>query len=114
MTIKSFTAENVVSNRVKKFSNDYREKNNSAILLSSAFIPVVRMGVLSGFLATMIIGGFLALSSSIEVGTFSVLVFLTQRFLWPFTRLGETIDLFAINGIYKTNFKFNKYPFNNF
>jgi len=95
MTIKSFTAEKVEANRVKKFSNDYREKNNSAILLSSAFIPVVRMGVLSGFLATMIIGGFLALSSSIEVGTFSVLVFLTQRFLWPFTRLGETIDLFA-------------------
>lgn len=95
MTIKSFTAEKTEEDRIEKFSDNYRKKNYSAILLSSAFIPVVRMGVLSGFLATMIIGGFLALSNSIEVGTFSVLVFLTQRFLWPFTRLGETVDLFA-------------------
>ena len=29
-----------------------------------------------------------------NVGSFSVLVFLTQRFLWPFTRLGEMVDQF--------------------
>ena len=28
------------------------------------------------------------------MGSYSVLVFLTQRFLWPFTTLGETVDLF--------------------
>jgi ATP-binding cassette subfamily B protein len=28
------------------------------------------------------------------VGTYSVLVFLTQRLLWPLTRLGETLDLY--------------------
>ena len=28
------------------------------------------------------------------MGSYSVLVFLTQRFLWPFTTLGETFDLF--------------------
>jgi ATP-binding cassette subfamily B protein len=28
------------------------------------------------------------------VGAYSVLVFLTQRLLWPFTRLGETVDLY--------------------
>ena len=49
---------------------------------------------LSGFLGTMVIGSKMALSGELEVGAFSVLVFLTQRFLWPFTRLGETIDLF--------------------
>ncbi|MEL6189782.1 MAG: ABC transporter ATP-binding protein, partial [Myxococcota bacterium] len=31
---------------------------------------------------------------SLGVGAFSVLVFLTQRLLWPFTRLGETVDLY--------------------
>ena len=75
-------------------SLDYQNKNRKAIMLSSAFIPIVRMGVLSGFLATMIIGSIKTLNGEIAVGSFSVLVFLTQRFLWPFTRLGETVDLF--------------------
>ena len=93
-TIKSFVTENLESNRVSKLSNDYRLKNRYAIKLSSAFVPIVRMGILSGFLGTMIIGSYFALDGTIAVGSYSVLVFLTQRFLWPFTTLGETVDLF--------------------
>ncbi len=62
--------------------------------MSSAFVPVVRMGVLSGFLGTMVIGSKMALSGDLELGTFSVLVFLTQRFLWPFTNIAILIDNF--------------------
>ena len=62
--------------------------------MSSAFVPVVRMGVLSGFLGTMVIGSNMALTGQIEIGTFSVLVFLTQRFLWPFTNIAIIIDSF--------------------
>jgi len=93
-TIKSFVTEKIESMRINKLSNDYRLKNKHAIRLSSAFVPIVRMGVLSGFLGTMIIGSYLALDGAIAVGSYSVLVFLTQRFLWPFTTLGETVDLF--------------------
>ena len=93
-TIKSFVTEKLENKRVENLSLDYQNKNRHAILLSSAFIPIVRMGVLSGFLATMIIGSMKTLNGEIAVGSFSVLVFLTQRFLWPFTRLGETVDLF--------------------
>ncbi len=93
-TIKSFVTEKIESDRVKMLSNEYRLKNKYAIKLSSAFVPIVRMGVLSGFLGTMIIGSYLALDGTIAVGSYSVLVFLTQRFLWPFTSLGETVDLF--------------------
>ena len=93
-TIKSFVTEKVELMRIKTLSNDYRLKNRHAINLSSAFVPIVRMGVLSGFLGTMIIGSYLALDGTIAVGSYSVLVFLTQRFLWPFTTLGETVDLF--------------------
>ena len=94
ITIKGFTAEQYETNKILKMSNEYQNKNQSAIKLSSAFIPIVRMGVLTGFIGTMIIGSIYALNGVIAVGSFSVLVFLTQRFLWPFTRLGETIDLF--------------------
>ena len=93
-TIKSFVTENLESDRINKLSNSYRLKNRHAIQLSSAFVPVVRMGVLSGFLGTMVIGSYLALNGTIEVGSYSILIFLTQRFLWPFTTLSETIDLF--------------------
>ncbi len=93
-TIKSFIQENTENNRLKKISKEYQNKNKHAIKLSSAFVPVVRMGVLSGFLGTMILGAFMALEGEIGVGSFSVLVFLTQRFLWPFTSLGEIVDQF--------------------
>ena len=94
LTIKSFVAEKLERKKVEQLSMDYRLKNRHAIQLSSAFIPIVRMGILSGFLGTMIIGSYLALDGTIAVGSYSVLVFLTQRFLWPFTTLGETVDLF--------------------
>ncbi len=94
ITIKGFTAEEYEKNKISNLSKEYQVKNQNAIRLSSAFIPIVRMGVLTGFIGTMIIGSYYAIKGTIAVGSFSVLVFLTQRFLWPFTRLGETIDLF--------------------
>ena len=94
ITIKGFTAEQYETQKILRISENYQHKNQSAIRLSSAFIPIVRMGVLTGFIGTMIIGSVYAIKGVIAVGSFSVLVFLTQRFLWPFTRLGETIDLF--------------------
>mgnify|MGYP001266834011 CR=1 FL=1 len=94
ITIKSFTSEGSEYLRIDEFSESYREKNKKAILLSSAFVPVIRVGVLSGFLATLVIGSFMTMNNQIAVGSFSVLVFLTQRFLWPFTTLGEIVDQF--------------------
>ena len=93
-TIKSFIQEKTEIQRVEKISTVYQSRNKHAIKLSSAFVPLVRMGVLTGFLGTMIIGGFKSLNGEIAVGSYSVLVFLTQRFLWPFTRLGEMVDQF--------------------
>lgn len=93
-TIKSFIQENTENKRIEKISVQYQKFNQKAIQLSSAFIPIVRMGILTGFLGTMIIGGFKALNGEIAIGSYSVLVFLTQRFLWPFTSLGEMVDQF--------------------
>ena len=93
-TIKSFASENKESRRLKDLSHSYLDKNKRAIKLSSAFVPVVRMGVLSGFLVTMVMGSLMALNKEITPGEFAMLLFLTQRFLWPFTSLGEIVDLF--------------------
>ena len=93
-TIKSFASEKAESRKLEKLSHNYLEKNKRAIRLSSAFVPIVRMGVLSGFLATMVLGSLMALNKEISPGEFAMLLFLTQRFLWPFTSLGEIVDLF--------------------
>lgn len=93
-TIKSFVAEEHEARRVAAASGRYRAANREAIRLSAAFTPLIRMVIVVGFVATMLIGGWLTLDGAMAVGTYSVLVFLVQRLLWPLTRLGETFDLF--------------------
>lgn len=93
-TIQSFTNEDKELERVRALSGDYRNSNRSAIKLSAAFVPLIRMAILAGFTATLLLGGRLALEGVLAVGAYSVLVFMTQRLLWPLTRLGETFDLY--------------------
>ena len=93
-TIKSFMSFKKEKKRISSLSQDYQNENISAISVSSAFTPVIRMGVLAGFLGTILIGSHMALSGTLAVGSYSVLVFLTQRFLWPFTTLGTLVDDF--------------------
>lgn len=93
-TIKSFTAEHREAQRLREASEAYVRANRRAIAVSSAFIPVIRMAILVGFLATFVIGGLMALDGRLNIGAYGVLVFLTQRLLWPLTGLAQTIDLF--------------------
>ena len=93
-TIQSFVAEEREAQRMAEASQAYQEANRQAIRLSSAFSPLIRIAVLVGFTATLIYGGYLALEGTLAVGAYSVLVFLTQRLLWPLTRLGQTFDLY--------------------
>jgi ATP-binding cassette, subfamily B, bacterial len=91
-TIKSFTTEEYEIQRLSLESESYRQSNRRAIALSAAFVPLIRIIILVGFTATLLYGGLEASRGVISVGTYSVLVFLTQRLLWPLTRLGETLD----------------------
>ena len=93
-TIKSFTAEDREAERVSRASESYREANREAIRLSASFVPIIRMAILFAFSANMLVGGWMALEGSISLGAYSVIVFITQRLLWPLTRLGETFDLY--------------------
>ena len=93
-TIKAYTAEERELKGVEKESLAYTTANARAIRVSSAFIPLIRMAILAGFLATLVVGGKMALAGTLTVGAFSILVFLTQRLLWPLTGLAETVDLY--------------------
>ncbi len=93
-TIKSFAAEAFEAKRVEAGSEAYRASNKKAIRLSSLFVPIIRMAIVLGFIATLVYGGYLTTSGAMAVGVYSVLVFMTQRLLWPLTRLGQTLDLY--------------------
>lgn len=93
-TIKAFATESLEATHIEEASNQYRDANANAIRLSSAITPVIRMAILSGFTATLLYGGWLTLHGELAVGAYSVLVFLTQRLLWPLTELAEVADMY--------------------
>ena len=93
-TIKAFATETLEAAQIDEASNRYRQTNAAAIRLSSAITPVIRMAILSGFTATLLYGGWLTLRGELAVGAYSVLVFLTQRLLWPLTGLAEVADMY--------------------
>lgn len=94
INIQSYGSEDFEAARVEKESLQYQETNRRAITLSSAFTPVLRMAILAGFLCTLVVGGQQCLDGKLSAGSYSVLVFLTQRLLWPLTGLAATSDLY--------------------
>ena len=93
-TIKAFATEGVEAGHIAQASDGYRTANTRAIRLSSAITPVIRTAILAGFTATLLYGGWLTIQGELAVGAYSVLVFLTQRLLWPLTGLADVADMY--------------------
>lgn len=91
-TIKSFTTEDYELGRIGAESQKYRQSNRYAIALSAAYVPLIRILIFIGFIAILLLGGMEADAKRLSVGNYSLMVFLTQRLLWPLTRLGDTLD----------------------
>ncbi len=92
LTIKSFATESWELERLRIDSDSYRKSNKRAIKLSAGFIPLIRFAILFAFLAILLVGGLETWEGNLAVGTYSFLVFITQRLLWPLTTLGNTLD----------------------
>ena len=93
-TVKAFAAEDFEVGHIRQASDNYRTRNTEAIKWSAAITPVIRIAILAGFAFTMLYGGYLVLEGELGVGVYSALVFLTQRLLWPLTRLAELSDMY--------------------
>lgn len=93
-TIQAYTAEDFEARHLRDASEEYRASNTEAIRFAAAITPVIRMAILAGFVATLLYGGILTLEGAIGVGSYSALVYLTQRLLWPLTRLAQMTDLY--------------------
>ena len=53
---------------------------------------LIYKSVIFAFVAILLIGGFQTWNKVLNVGTYSFLVFITQRLLWPLTTLGHILD----------------------
>ncbi len=93
-TIKSFTAEDYENARLRADSQAYLESNAKAIKFSAGYVPLIRMLILVTFTILLLLGGIEAANGKISIGTYSVLLYLVQRLLWPLTSLGQTFDLY--------------------
>ncbi len=93
-TIQAYTAEAFEAQHIAAASDAYRARNAEAIRVAAAITPVIRIAILIGFVATLLYGGLLTLRGELGVGSYSALVYLTQRLLWPLTRLAEMTDLY--------------------
>ncbi|KFL35992.1 ABC transporter ATP-binding protein [Arenimonas donghaensis] len=93
-TIQAYTAEDFEAEHLRQASDGFRARNADAIRFSAAITPVIRMAILAGFVATLLYGGMLTLRGDLGVGSYSALVYLTQRLLWPLTRLADMVDLY--------------------
>ena len=94
MTIKSYVTQQYELDRITQESKIYKQANDDAIVVSSAFTPVVRIAIVTGFIFTLVLGGWYTLQGYIALGSYGVLVFQTQRLLWPLTQLGQLTDMY--------------------
>ena len=94
LVIKSFTAEAFETERVRSTSNEYREANFDAIRLAAIYVPLIRMAIVGGFAGVLLLGSYWVLAGTgiVTVGQLVLFAMMTERLLWPLTRLGTTVD----------------------
>jgi ATP-binding cassette, subfamily B, bacterial len=92
ITIKSFTAETYELDRLKTESDAYRRSNAKAIKFSAAFIPLIRLFVLAGFVILLLLGGIAVFSGQLAIASYSILLILIQQLLWSLVDLGGIFD----------------------
>jgi len=94
LVIKSFVTETFEAERVRQASLDYRDANFKAIRWSSVYIPLIRILICVGFAAALMIGAYWAIHTPqrFSIGDLAFFAMMTERLLWPITRLGSIFD----------------------
>jgi len=94
LVIKSFTAEAFETERVRQTSDEYRNANFDAIRLAALYVPLIRMAIVGGFAGVLLLGSYWVLAGTgiVTVGQLVLFAMMTERLLWPLTRLGTTVD----------------------
>jgi len=94
VVVKSFTAEPLEHARATEASKAVMTANRSVITMMALYIPVIRLAVVGGFAGVLLIGSYWVLTDKgvLSLGELVLFAMLTERLLWPVTRLGSTFD----------------------
>jgi ATP-binding cassette subfamily B protein len=90
--IKSFAAEHRVATGLEAASAGYAQANEDAIRLSAAFNPLLRLIIVTGIGAVVLLGGRLVLAGELNVGVYVAVVSLTERLLFSLSDIGWLFD----------------------
>jgi len=93
-TIKSYVTEDYEVSGLERTSSAYAATTSRASVVQAQYIPLVRMAIMAGFIMALIMGGTYVLTGKLPINWYAALVFLSQRFLWPFTSVSTMTDMY--------------------
>ena len=88
-TILSLGNTEIEYQKIERLSEQYQKATKEGEKRSALVTPVVRIAVLIGFLGTLIIGAHEVFAGNLSIASYSLLIFWTQRLLWPLTGLAQ-------------------------
>lgn len=95
VTIKSFTAEERIARQIDDASQSLRQRLNQANLVVATFNPFIRSWIMMGFDLLLLFAALFASSTTLSVGLFSAVVYVSLRMWQPLMQLGNTFDDFV-------------------
>jgi len=93
-TIKSYATEEYEMSGLERISSAYAATASRTSAVQAQYIPLVRMAIMAGFITALIMGGTYVLAGKLPINWYAALVFLSQRFLWPFTSVSNMTDMY--------------------
>lgn len=94
ITIRSYVTQKYELRLLERQSSLYCKAQHATHHFSAMYIPIMRLVIMIGFISTLVYGGMLALQGQVPINWYAALVFLMQRFLWPFTKLATIADMY--------------------
>jgi len=94
VTIRSYVTQDYELRLLERQSALYCRAQSKTHHVNALYIPIMRMVIMVGFISTLVYGGMLALQGQVPINWYAALVFLMQRFLWPFTKMTTIADMY--------------------
>jgi len=91
-TIRSFSAEDVENERIRRLSQEYVDASEPANRTYALFMPAFRFPVLASFSSILLFGAIRMSTGAFLSSQYALIMFLVQRFLFPFAYFGELVD----------------------
>lgn len=92
-TVKAFNLERRQQKEYDVILDDYRKKSRKAYIVSGTVQPVVALINSFSYVAICVIGGFLAVRGSVEVGDLVAFVLYTQLFAGPLESISNGLSM---------------------